>query len=159
MASDIIHITCSASRLYRFPGVITEMGSAEGLGWNGASGRNRIEGLGQALAWGPCRQASREVPPPLGPGLHGDVLASRMPLGQGPRKARPAARGNSHFRFPSAGLIGFLFMLRALVAANFNTIYIYTAEVSVGEGGTGGRSALDAWSCMESAPMASTDFP
>ncbi|XP_037692001.1 putative transporter SVOPL isoform X2 [Choloepus didactylus] len=28
-----------------------------------------------------------------------------------------------------AGLIGFLFMLRALVAANFNTIYIYTAEV------------------------------
>ncbi|XP_013360424.1 PREDICTED: putative transporter SVOPL isoform X3 [Chinchilla lanigera] len=29
----------------------------------------------------------------------------------------------------SAGLIGFLFMLRALVAANFNTIYIYTAEV------------------------------
>ncbi|KAB1275982.1 putative transporter SVOPL [Camelus dromedarius] len=34
----------------------------------------------------------------------------------------------------SAGLIGFLFMLRALVAANFNTIYIYTAEVSPGEG-------------------------
>ncbi|OBS78824.1 hypothetical protein A6R68_18783 [Neotoma lepida] len=33
----------------------------------------------------------------------------------------------------SAGLIGFLFMLRALVAANFNTIYIYTAEVSTGE--------------------------
>ncbi|GAB5568820.1 putative transporter SVOPL isoform X1 [Prionailurus iriomotensis] len=30
----------------------------------------------------------------------------------------------------SAGLIGFLFMLRALVAANFNTIYIYTAEAS-----------------------------
>ncbi|XP_021119326.1 putative transporter SVOPL isoform X12 [Heterocephalus glaber] len=29
----------------------------------------------------------------------------------------------------SAGLIGFLFTLRALVAANFNTIYIYTAEV------------------------------
>ncbi|XP_059789255.1 putative transporter SVOPL isoform X3 [Balaenoptera ricei] len=29
----------------------------------------------------------------------------------------------------SAGLIGFLFMLRALVASNFNTIYIYTAEV------------------------------
>ncbi|KAG8523356.1 putative transporter SVOPL, partial [Galemys pyrenaicus] len=29
----------------------------------------------------------------------------------------------------SAGLTGFLFMLRALVAANFNTIYIYTAEV------------------------------
>ncbi|XP_070473980.1 putative transporter SVOPL isoform X9 [Equus przewalskii] len=29
----------------------------------------------------------------------------------------------------SAGLVGFLFMLRALVAANFNTIYIYTAEV------------------------------
>ncbi|XP_038247341.1 putative transporter SVOPL isoform X2 [Dermochelys coriacea] len=29
----------------------------------------------------------------------------------------------------SKGLIGFLFMLRALVAANFNTIYIYTAEV------------------------------
>ncbi|XP_078198242.1 putative transporter SVOPL isoform X4 [Callithrix jacchus] len=29
----------------------------------------------------------------------------------------------------SAGLIGFLFLLRALVAANFNTIYIYTAEV------------------------------
>uniref|UniRef100_A0A8D0GGG7 SVOP like n=1 Tax=Sphenodon punctatus TaxID=8508 RepID=A0A8D0GGG7_SPHPU len=29
----------------------------------------------------------------------------------------------------SVGLIGFLFMLRALVAANFNTIYIYTAEV------------------------------
>nr|XP_013013988.1 putative transporter SVOPL [Cavia porcellus] len=29
----------------------------------------------------------------------------------------------------SSGLIGFLFMLRALVAANFNTIYIYTAEV------------------------------
>ncbi|XP_045421278.1 putative transporter SVOPL [Lemur catta] len=29
----------------------------------------------------------------------------------------------------SAGLIGFLFMLRALVAANFITIYIYTAEV------------------------------
>ncbi|XP_028931655.1 putative transporter SVOPL [Ornithorhynchus anatinus] len=29
----------------------------------------------------------------------------------------------------SAGLIGFLFMLRALVSANFNTIYIYTAEV------------------------------
>uniref|UniRef100_A0A8C9CVP7 SVOP like n=1 Tax=Phocoena sinus TaxID=42100 RepID=A0A8C9CVP7_PHOSS len=28
-----------------------------------------------------------------------------------------------------AGLIGFLFMLRALVASNFNTIYIYTAEV------------------------------
>ncbi|ETE57858.1 putative transporter SVOPL, partial [Ophiophagus hannah] len=27
------------------------------------------------------------------------------------------------------GLIGFLFMLRAFVAANFNTIYIYTAEV------------------------------
>lgn len=35
--------------------------------------------------------------------------------------------------FFSAGLIGFLFMLRALVAANFNTIYIYTAEVSIGE--------------------------
>ncbi|XP_068405636.1 LOW QUALITY PROTEIN: putative transporter SVOPL [Eschrichtius robustus] len=29
----------------------------------------------------------------------------------------------------SAGLIGLLFMLRALVASNFNTIYIYTAEV------------------------------
>ncbi|XP_006861301.1 PREDICTED: putative transporter SVOPL [Chrysochloris asiatica] len=29
----------------------------------------------------------------------------------------------------STGLIGFLFMLRALVAANFCTIYIYTAEV------------------------------
>ncbi|XP_073755358.1 putative transporter SVOPL isoform X3 [Callorhinus ursinus] len=29
----------------------------------------------------------------------------------------------------SSGLTGFLFMLRALVAANFNTIYIYTAEV------------------------------
>ncbi|XP_029773792.1 putative transporter SVOPL [Suricata suricatta] len=29
----------------------------------------------------------------------------------------------------SAGLTGFLFVLRALVAANFNTIYIYTAEV------------------------------
>uniref|UniRef100_H0XGX1 SVOP like n=1 Tax=Otolemur garnettii TaxID=30611 RepID=H0XGX1_OTOGA len=29
----------------------------------------------------------------------------------------------------SAGLTGFLFTLRALVAANFNTIYIYTAEV------------------------------
>uniref|UniRef100_A0A7N4NTY4 SVOP like n=1 Tax=Sarcophilus harrisii TaxID=9305 RepID=A0A7N4NTY4_SARHA len=29
----------------------------------------------------------------------------------------------------STGLIGFLFMLRALVSANFNTIYIYTAEV------------------------------
>ncbi|XP_037370012.1 putative transporter SVOPL [Talpa occidentalis] len=29
----------------------------------------------------------------------------------------------------SAGLTGFLFMLRALVAANFITIYIYTAEV------------------------------
>ncbi|KAF6086954.1 SVOP like [Phyllostomus discolor] len=28
-----------------------------------------------------------------------------------------------------AGLIGFLFMLRALAAANFSTIYIYTAEV------------------------------
>ncbi|KAK2096698.1 hypothetical protein P7K49_025732 [Saguinus oedipus] len=33
-------------------------------------------------------------------------------------------------RIVSAGLIGFLFVLRALVAANFNTIYIYTAEVS-----------------------------
>uniref|UniRef100_A0A8C3TMV9 SVOP like n=1 Tax=Catharus ustulatus TaxID=91951 RepID=A0A8C3TMV9_CATUS len=29
----------------------------------------------------------------------------------------------------SAGMVGFLFMLRALVSANFNTIYIYTAEV------------------------------
>ncbi|KAM5255763.1 putative transporter SVOPL [Ctenodactylus gundi] len=29
----------------------------------------------------------------------------------------------------SAGLVGFLFVLRALVAANFNTIYVYTAEV------------------------------
>uniref|UniRef100_G1KP06 Major facilitator superfamily (MFS) profile domain-containing protein n=1 Tax=Anolis carolinensis TaxID=28377 RepID=G1KP06_ANOCA len=29
----------------------------------------------------------------------------------------------------NVGLIGFLFMLRAFVAANFNTIYIYTAEV------------------------------
>eukprot|EP00075_Anas_platyrhynchos_P008034 XP_021129391.2 putative transporter SVOPL [Anas platyrhynchos] len=29
----------------------------------------------------------------------------------------------------SAGMTGFLFMLRALVSANFNTIYIYTAEV------------------------------
>lgn len=29
----------------------------------------------------------------------------------------------------SAGTVGFLFMLRALVSANFNTIYIYTAEV------------------------------
>ncbi|KAM6435760.1 putative transporter SVOPL isoform 2-T2 [Liasis olivaceus] len=29
----------------------------------------------------------------------------------------------------TTGLIGFLFMLRAFVAANFNTIYIYTAEV------------------------------
>uniref|UniRef100_A0A8C6BAD2 SVOP like n=1 Tax=Monodon monoceros TaxID=40151 RepID=A0A8C6BAD2_MONMO len=29
----------------------------------------------------------------------------------------------------SVGLIGFLFMLRALVASSFNTIYIYTAEV------------------------------
>uniref|UniRef100_A0A8B9FE78 SVOP like n=1 Tax=Amazona collaria TaxID=241587 RepID=A0A8B9FE78_9PSIT len=29
----------------------------------------------------------------------------------------------------SADMIGFLFMLRALVSANFNTIYIYTAEV------------------------------
>lgn len=81
------------------------------------------------------------------------------PWVRAPGRRGPAACGNSHFRFPSAGLIGFLFMLRALVAANFNTIYIYTAEVSVGEGGTGGRSVLDAWSCMESAPMASTDFP
>ncbi|NXU80083.1 SVOP protein, partial [Oreotrochilus melanogaster] len=29
----------------------------------------------------------------------------------------------------STGMTGFLFMLRALVSANFNTIYIYTAEV------------------------------
>ncbi|NXA37902.1 SVOP protein, partial [Eudromia elegans] len=29
----------------------------------------------------------------------------------------------------SAGMTGFLFMLRALVSANFNTVYIYTAEV------------------------------
>uniref|UniRef100_A0A8C3EGU7 SVOP like n=1 Tax=Corvus moneduloides TaxID=1196302 RepID=A0A8C3EGU7_CORMO len=29
----------------------------------------------------------------------------------------------------SAGMVGFLFVLRALVSANFNTIYIYTAEV------------------------------
>ncbi|XP_054243055.1 putative transporter SVOPL [Indicator indicator] len=29
----------------------------------------------------------------------------------------------------SSGVTGFLFMLRALVSANFNTIYIYTAEV------------------------------
>ncbi|KFU95802.1 Putative transporter SVOPL, partial [Chaetura pelagica] len=29
----------------------------------------------------------------------------------------------------STGMIGFLFILRALVSANFNTIYIYTAEV------------------------------
>ncbi|RMC03001.1 hypothetical protein DUI87_20194 [Hirundo rustica rustica] len=28
----------------------------------------------------------------------------------------------------SAGMVGFLFVLRALVSANFNTIYIYTAE-------------------------------
>lgn len=38
------------------------------------------------------------------------------------------------FVLRSAGLIGFLFVLRALVAANFNTIYIYTAEVSSGKG-------------------------
>ncbi|XP_062472401.1 putative transporter SVOPL isoform X4 [Pezoporus occidentalis] len=31
----------------------------------------------------------------------------------------------------SAGMTGFLFMLRALVSANFNTIYIYTAEVLI----------------------------
>ncbi|XP_009694555.1 PREDICTED: putative transporter SVOPL, partial [Cariama cristata] len=29
----------------------------------------------------------------------------------------------------STGMVGFLFMLHALVSANFNTIYIYTAEV------------------------------
>lgn len=34
----------------------------------------------------------------------------------------------------SAGMTGFLFMLRALVSANFNTIYIYTAEVGPSEG-------------------------
>lgn len=34
----------------------------------------------------------------------------------------------------SAGVTGFLFMLRALVSANFNTIYIYTAEVGPAEG-------------------------
>lgn len=34
-----------------------------------------------------------------------------------------------HYFLSSAGMVGFLFMLRALVSANFNTIYIYTAEV------------------------------
>lgn len=34
-----------------------------------------------------------------------------------------------HGFLSSAGMVGFLFMLRALVSANFNTIYIYTAEV------------------------------
>lgn len=55
-------------------------------------------------------------------------------LGSGPRKALRVACGNVSRWFPSAGLIGFLFMLRALVASNFNTIYIYTTEVSFGEG-------------------------
>ncbi|KAF3819391.1 hypothetical protein GH733_013541 [Mirounga leonina] len=51
----------------------------------------------------------------------------------GPWKALHAAFPNvSGILFPSSGLTGFLFMLRALVAANFNTIYIYTAEVSCG---------------------------
>ncbi|TKC52242.1 hypothetical protein EI555_009440 [Monodon monoceros] len=55
-------------------------------------------------------------------------------LGSGPQKALCVACGNVSLWFPSVGLIGFLFMLRALVASSFNTIYIYTAEVSFGDG-------------------------
>ena len=53
---------------------------------------------------------------------------------RGPGRPSVLPLVTSRFWFPSAGLIGFLFMLRALVASNFNTIYIYTAEVSFGEG-------------------------
>lgn len=62
------------------------------------------------------------------------VLAAIMHRDGGPGRSSHTAFVISAFWFPSAGLIGFLFMLRALVAANFNTIYIYTAEVSFGEG-------------------------
>ena len=43
-------------------------------------------------------------------------------------------------------------MLRALVAANFNTIYIYTAEVSFGEGLAYIKVFVD------NASLASADF-
>ncbi|EPY80704.1 SVOP-like protein [Camelus ferus] len=83
----------------------------------------------------PPKQASREAAPPWGTWSPWVCIGICNALKSGPRKALRAASGNfSHFRSPSAGLIGFLFMLRALVAANFNTIYIYTAEVSPGEG-------------------------
>lgn len=47
-----------------------------------------------------------------------------------------------HGFLSSAGMVGFLFMLRALVSANFNTIYIYTAEVG---------SPWGMLSCLESS--------
>ncbi|XP_074223066.1 putative transporter SVOPL isoform X4 [Camelus bactrianus] len=108
--------------------VETEVCSSEGLSrtlW-----RNRIEGLSQTFALGPPKQASREAAPPWGTWSPWVCIGICNALKSGPQKALRAASGNfSHFRSPSAGLIGFLFMLRALVAANFNTIYIYTAEV------------------------------
>ena len=62
------------------------------------------------------------------------ALAAIMHRDGGPGRSSHTAFVMCPFRFPSAGLIGFLFMLRALVAAKFNTIYIYTAEVSFGKG-------------------------
>lgn len=98
---------------------------------------SRTEGSSQAFALGPTLRPPEEQQL-LEPGdlwVCGSVSKAPWPR---PREAVGAASGNSS-RFlllpvPRAGLIGFLFMLRALVAANFNTIYIYTAEVSSGEG-------------------------
>ena len=80
------------------------------------------------------------------------ALAAIMHWDGGPGRSSHTAFVMCPFRFPSAGLIGFLFMLRALVAANFNTIYIYTAEVSFGV-----SDPKDAWA--PSDPLGQSRLP
>lgn len=107
---------------------------------------------GSGFALGPNGQASWWAAP-RGPGLPGCACVGRYNApGWGPRKVLPCCLCDVSLRFLSAGLIGFLFMLRALVAANFNTIYIYTAEVSFGEGLAYIKVFVD------NASLASADF-
>ncbi|KAL9853914.1 LOW QUALITY PROTEIN: putative transporter SVOPL [Geothlypis trichas] len=63
-----------------------------------------------------------------------------------------------------AGMVGFLFMLRALVSANFNTIYIYTAEVypttmrALGMGTSGALCRVGAMVALISQVLMSASF-
>lgn len=104
--------------------------------WGGQAGAahfggDGIEGLSQAFAGSWSGQLMSRTLGTWSPWVC--VLAAVM-LVWGPWKVLPYCLCNISLLVPVAGLIGFLFMLRALVAANFNTIYIYTAEVSFGEG-------------------------